>query len=101
MNNIIAVSMHQLHDLLPSAIRYKQAIVVHNASLEQLRAVCRHYTGVVAVAPFSPVLTHEEQLTLVCLMRPGQREQAMLVPYWQSIPRPLLARVMQVRLVAK
>lgn len=101
MNNIIRVTMHQLREMLPSAIRYKQAMVVHDASLEQLREVCRFYTGVMAVAPFSPVPTHEEQLALVCLMRPGQREQAMLVPYWHAIPRPLLRHVTQVRLVTK
>lgn len=101
MINTISVTMHQLREMLPSAIRYKQAMVVHGASLEQLREVCRPYTGVVAVAPFAPVPTHEEQLVLVCLMRPGQREQAMLLPYWHGIPRPLLTRVTQVRLVAK
>lgn len=101
MSNIIPVTMRQLHEILPSAVRYKQALVVRQASLEQLREVCRSHPGAVAVAPFSPILTHEEQITLVRLMRPAQREQAMLVPYWLAIPRPLLARVSQLRLVAK
>lgn len=99
--NIIPVTIRQLHAMMPSAVRYKQALVVHNASLEQLREVCRQYAGSVAVAPFSAILTHEEHLALVCLMRPAQREQAMLVPYWQGIPQPVLARVTQLQLVAK
>lgn len=94
-----AVTEQQLRNMLESAIRYKQALVVHAVTVEQLREICRAY-DVEVVDPFPALPKHDQQVTLVRLLRQTQRERAMIVPYWSEIPKVVLTRVHQVRLVA-
>jgi hypothetical protein len=97
---VLSVTEHQLHAMMPSVVRSKQVLVVRDATTEKLREVCQHHDGVEVIAPLAPIPSHEEQVILVRLLRPAQREQAMVMPYWADIPRPLLARVTQLRLVS-
>ena len=97
---IITINERQLHAVLAAAVHHKQAMVVRDATVEQLRAICRGY-DVEVVAPFPAMRSHDQEITLVRLMRPGQRERTMVLPYWPEIPIPLLARVTQYRLDTK
>jgi hypothetical protein len=95
---MITVTEPQLRAALPSAIRYKQVLLVYGTDTQQLKNICGDYDGVEVIEPFSPVPSHDQQVTLVRLFRPTQREQAMVIPYWPDIPKPLLTRVTQYRL---
>jgi hypothetical protein len=99
---MISVTEPQLHSILLPAIRYQQALMVRDVTLQRLREICRPYDGVEVIAPFMPhSASHEEQIILVRLLRPAQREAAMVMPYWPELPRLLISRVIQLRLVAK
>lgn len=96
---MIDLNEKQFHAFLLPAITHRQAICVRNANVERLRALCAPYDKhVEVVAPFPSIITNEQQLTLVRLMRPEQRLTAMVVAYWDEIPLPLLRRLIQVRL---
>jgi hypothetical protein len=97
---MITISEQQLHATLLTAVNYKQAMLIRGATVEQLREICRGY-DVEVVEPFPLVRSHEQEITLVRLMRPGQRDRAMVMPYWPEIPKPILGRVTQYRLDTK
>lgn len=99
---MINITERQLHAILLPAIRYKQALMVRDATVQHLRAICEPHQGVEVIAPFTPhQASHEQQIILVRLMRTAQREQAMVMPYWPELPKFLLRRVIHLRLVAK
>ena len=97
---IITLTERQLHASLPPVVRYKGAMIIRDAALERLRLICRAY-DVEVVEPFPHLRSHEQEIVLVRLLRPGQRERAMVVPYWPDIPKLLLRRVTQYRLDTK
>ena len=97
---MITISETQLHATLFAAVNHKQAMIVRGSTVEQLRDICRAY-DVEVVEPFPLVRSHDQEITLVRLMRPAQRDRTMVVAYWPEIPKPLLARVTQYRLDTK
>lgn len=97
--DIIAVTHRQLQAMLLPAVRYRQAFVVRGTSVDELREICRDHP--VEVIAFSRLAAHEQSLIIVRLMRSAQRESAMVLPYSADLPRPVLYRVVQLRLVAK
>ena len=97
---MITISERQLLAILLPAVRYREAMIIRGANFNRLRSICQAH-DVEVVEPFPAVRSHEHEITLVRLLRPGQRERAMVVPYWPEIPRLLLARVTQYRLDTK
>jgi hypothetical protein len=97
---MITLTERQLHATLLPVVRYKQAMVIRGANFQRLRAICHGY-DVEVVEPFPLLRSHDQEVTLVRLLRPGQRDRAMVVPYWPEIPKPLLVRVTQYRLETK
>lgn len=97
---ILPVTERQLNAILLPAVQYKEAMVIYDMGIGHLRMLCQRYEGIEVVTPWDDPPNHEAQITLVRLLRPAQRETAMMVPYWQQIPPVVLLRVRQLRLVA-
>ena len=96
--NPLKVTERQLHAILLPAVRYKQALLVWDVSHPQLQRLCANYPIEVSL-PLPLIPPDERERVVVRLLRPAQREQAIVIPYWSGTPKPILSRVMQVRLV--
>ena len=97
---IITISEHQLHAVLLPAVRHRQALIVRDVSVARLRQICHGY-DLDVVEPFPLLRSHDQEIILVRPLRPGQRDRAMVVPYWKEMPKLLLTRVTQYRLDTK
>ena len=97
---MITITERQLHAILLPAVTHRQAMIIRGASIARLRTICQGY-DLEVVEPFPRLRSHDQEITLVRLLRPGQRDRAMVVPYWPEIPKLLLVRVTQYRLDTK